>query len=132
MQSPENVKRISMSSYGETHKHSVTGQHLLDMRQIPIAWLNDLEKNSGYMAWPKTPRALFMPSSGQSIRQVAKNLFNVVLIVDPANAESMQMIRLAESFILQKVGIRYVFHVFLTNFGYLLVSIGGKIILPIG
>nr|VZI33038.1 unnamed protein product [Spirometra erinaceieuropaei] len=96
----------SLSAFGESFKHSLTGQYLLNLASAPVTYLNDLETNAGYGRWPRTLRALFMPSYMGAIRQVGKNLLNLVLVLDPAEPRCIEMLKLTESFILQGVAIR--------------------------
>uniref|UniRef100_A0A0X3PJY9 UDP-glucose:glycoprotein glucosyltransferase 1 n=1 Tax=Schistocephalus solidus TaxID=70667 RepID=A0A0X3PJY9_SCHSO len=96
----------SLGVFGESFKHSLTGQYLLNLASAPITYLNDLETNVGYNRWPRTLRALFMPSYMGAIRQVGKNVLNLVLVLDPAEPRCIEMLKLTESFILQGVAIR--------------------------
>ncbi len=95
-----------LSSYSESYKHTVTGDHLLDIRTAPITYLNDIEQNTGYSDWTSSMHALFMAGPPGSLRQIRKNLFNLVLVVDPTDPDSIEMIKLAEVFIIKKVPIR--------------------------
>ncbi|VDK83481.1 unnamed protein product [Dibothriocephalus latus] len=96
----------SLAAFGESFKHSLTGQYLLNLASAPVIYLNDLETNPGYNRWPRTLRALFMPSYMGAIRQVGKNVLNLVLVLDPAEPRCMEILRLTEAFVLQGVAIR--------------------------
>lgn len=90
----------------DSYKHTVTGEHLLDTRNAPILFLNDIERNSAYNSWSPNLHALFMMGPPGSLRQIRKNLFTVVFIVDPTEPVSMEMLKLAEIIIMKKVPLR--------------------------
>ncbi|KAL3311754.1 UDP-glucose:glycoprotein glucosyltransferase 2 [Cichlidogyrus casuarinus] len=86
---------------------SVTGQWALDLRFAPICFANDLEKDAAFSSWPRTVRALFTPSYfGGPMKQIARNYFNLVLMVDPLEPVAQSWIRLAEAFLINKLPIR--------------------------
>ncbi|KAL5111563.1 UDP-glucose:glycoprotein glucosyltransferase 1 [Taenia crassiceps] len=104
--SPRGEDSYRLSTFMESCKHTVTGEHLLDMRNAPILFLNDLERNSGYNSWLPNIHALFTMGPPGSLRHIRKNLFNVVFVVDPSQSTSIEMLKLAEIIIMKKVPIR--------------------------
>lgn len=69
-------------------------------------WINDLENDSQYKRWPSSLMDLLRPSFPGMLRNVRKNLFNLVLLVDPTTPESRGIIKLAESFVIHLAPVR--------------------------
>lgn len=69
-------------------------------------WINDLENDSQYKRWPNSLMDLLRPSFPGMLRNVRKNLFNLVLLVDPITPESRGIIKLAESFVIHLAPVR--------------------------
>ncbi|KWU41782.1 hypothetical protein RHOSPDRAFT_22376 [Rhodotorula sp. JG-1b] len=57
-----------------------------------ILWWNDLEKDRRYKSWTKSVRELLRPSYPGSMTQVARNLNNLVFILDLSLPDSLQHI----------------------------------------
>ncbi|KAG0659060.1 hypothetical protein C6P46_005356 [Rhodotorula mucilaginosa] len=57
-----------------------------------ILWWNDLEKDRRYKSWTKSVRELLRPSYPGSMAQVARNLNNLVFILDLSRSDSLQHI----------------------------------------
>lgn len=57
----------------------------LDMRDSSIFWINDLEKDEEYEDWPDDLTQLFFRMGGIMLRPVRRNVFNLVVTVDPAD-----------------------------------------------
>lgn len=106
--SPRGEDSYRLSTFMESYKHAVTGEHLLDMRNAPVLFLNDLERNSGYSSWLPSMHALFTMGPPGALRHIRKNLFNVVFVVDPSQSTSIEMLKLAEIIIMKKIPIRCV------------------------
>ncbi|VDD80862.1 unnamed protein product [Mesocestoides corti] len=104
--SPRGENNYRLSSFMESYKHTVTGEHLLDTRSAPVLFLNDLEQNAAYGSWTPSTHALFMMNPPGSLRHIRKNLYNIIFVVDPSEPESIEIIRLAESFVMKRVAIR--------------------------
>ncbi|VDM17267.1 unnamed protein product [Hydatigera taeniaeformis] len=104
--SPRGEDSYRLSTFIESYKHTVTGEHLLDLRNAPILFLNDIERNSGYDSWLPSMHALFTMGPPGALRHIRKNLFNVVFVVDPSQRTSIEMLKLAEIIIMKKVPIR--------------------------
>ncbi|KAM7540782.1 hypothetical protein Aperf_G00000023124 [Anoplocephala perfoliata] len=104
--SPRGDDVYRLSTFMDSYKYTVTGEYLLDIRAAPILFLNDIERNPAYSSWLPNLHALFMMGSPGSLRQIRKNLFTVVFIVDPTEPVSMEMFKLAEIIIMKKVPLR--------------------------
>ncbi|VDO12597.1 unnamed protein product [Rodentolepis nana] len=103
--SPSGEDGYRMSTFIDSYKHTVTGERLLDISGAPILYLNDIERNPAYRSWIPNIHALFMMGAPGQLRQIRKNLFNVVFVVDPTEPMAMEMLKLAEILILKKVPI---------------------------
>lgn len=78
----------------------------IDIRDSAIMWINDLENDSQYKRWPNSLMDLLRPSFPGMLRNVRKNLFNLVLLVDPITPEGRGIIKLAESFVIHTAPVR--------------------------
>lgn len=78
----------------------------IDIRDSAIMWINDLENDVQYKRWPSSLMDLLRPSFPGMLRNVRKNLFNLVLLVDPIKPESRGIIKLAESFVIHLAPVR--------------------------
>lgn len=78
----------------------------LDIRDSAILWINDIETDAQYKRWPNSVLELLRPTFPGMLRSIRKNLFNLVLIVDPVQANGRQLIKLAESFVLHLAPVR--------------------------
>lgn len=72
----------------------------MDIRDSSIFWINNIEKDSQYRRWPASVMDLLRPTFPGMLRNVRKNLFNLVLIVDPITPDARGIIKLTESFII--------------------------------
>ncbi|GJN89390.1 hypothetical protein Rhopal_002370-T1 [Rhodotorula paludigena] len=57
-----------------------------------ILWWNDLEKDRRYKSWSTSVRDLLRPAFPGSMNQVAKNLNNVVFVLDLAQPDSLALV----------------------------------------
>ncbi|VDQ14750.1 unnamed protein product [Trichobilharzia regenti] len=89
-------------------RHSLSGQFVLDLSNSPISYINNLESDSAYAHWSASLHTLFTLDFSGGIRRIRKNLYNVILVIDPASSESREMLRLTESFLLHMTAIRLV------------------------
>ncbi|KAA0189492.1 UDP-glucose:glycoprotein glucosyltransferase [Fasciolopsis buskii] len=88
-------------------KYSLSGKFALDLSGAPISYFNNLELDLAYSNWPHSLHTLFTPDFSGGIRRLRRNLYNVILVVDPASEDSRQMIRLVESFLIHQTPIRF-------------------------
>lgn len=54
----------------------------VDIRKLPVKWLNDIEKDKKYKKWTSKLKPLF--GALKSLPKIRKNLINIVLIIDPS------------------------------------------------
>lgn len=78
----------------------------VDIRDSAIVWINDIEKDSKYRTWPQTVYELLRPSFPGMVRSIRKNLFNLVIIIDPAIPDVRPITKLVESFVVHAAPIR--------------------------
>ncbi|THD28488.1 UDP-glucose:glycoprotein glucosyltransferase [Fasciola hepatica] len=88
-------------------KYSLSGKFALDLANAPVIYFNNLEVDLAYSNWPNSLHTLFTPDFSGGIRRLRRNLYNVILLVDPASEDSRQMIRLVESFLVHQTSIRF-------------------------
>ena len=55
-----------------------------------LHWLNDLETGRQYWQWPNSVADLLRPSFPGQLSKIAKNLFNVVGLLDPGSAKGLR------------------------------------------
>ena len=80
--------------------------YLIDIRDSAIVYINDIENDKIYRNWPASIEDLLRPTYPSMLRNVRKNLYHLVLIVDPSKKESFDLIKLAESFYIHKAPLR--------------------------
>ncbi|XP_013111446.1 UDP-glucose:glycoprotein glucosyltransferase [Stomoxys calcitrans] len=78
----------------------------IDIRDSAITWINDIEQDVQYRRWPSSVMDLLRPTFPGMLRNIRKNVFNLVLIVDPLQPTSRSLIKLAESFVLHLAPVR--------------------------
>jgi UDP-glucose:glycoprotein glucosyltransferase len=69
-----------------------------------VHFLNNLEKDKQYAQWPSDLRMLLRPS--YQLHQIRRNLFNLVLVIDPATDEGLTAIATSMQLLHQLVPIR--------------------------
>lgn len=78
----------------------------IDIRDSAITWINDIEQDVQYRRWPSSVMDLLRPTFPGMLRNIRKNVFNLVLVVDPLKSTSRSLIKLAESFVLHMAPVR--------------------------
>ncbi|CAB4060497.1 HUGT [Lepeophtheirus salmonis] len=79
----------------------------LDIRDSAIKWVNDIEKDKMYVGWPRSIDELLRPTFPGMLRNIRKNLFNVVIMFDPTDiVSSYPILRLLESFYVHSTPLR--------------------------
>ena len=58
--------------------------YLIDIRDSAIIYINDIENDKVYRNWPSSIQDLLRPTYPGMLRNVRKNLYHLVLIVDPS------------------------------------------------
>ena len=72
-----------------------------------VTFMNNLEKDSMYKRWPQTVQQLLMPS--WSLHAIAKNLYTVVIVLDPLSERGVQLALTAKALWQQQYPIRFGF-----------------------
>ncbi|UYV70608.1 UGGT1 [Cordylochernes scorpioides] len=78
----------------------------LDIRDSSIQYINDLEHDREYINWPNSLRDLLRPMFPGMLRNVRKNIYNMVVIADPSQKEVWDIFKLVESFHLHSAPLR--------------------------
>ncbi|XP_074551732.1 UDP-glucose:glycoprotein glucosyltransferase 2 isoform X1 [Halichoeres trimaculatus] len=94
--------------------NTVDDSYALDIRHPAIMWVNDIENDPIYRSWPSGVQELLRATFPGVIRQIRRNFFNLVLFLDPAQPESVELVKLAELFFKHKIPLRIGF-VFVVN-----------------
>ncbi|XP_078310602.1 UDP-glucose:glycoprotein glucosyltransferase 1-like [Crassostrea virginica] len=87
----------------------------LDIRHTAIQFLNDLENDKKYKNWPNSVQDILRPTFPGMLRHVAKNIFHLVYFVDPTRKTDIELIKMAEAFLVHSAPIRLSL-VFVVNF----------------
>nr|XP_057938366.1 UDP-glucose:glycoprotein glucosyltransferase 2 isoform X2 [Doryrhamphus excisus] len=92
----------------------VTDSYALDIRHPAIMWMNDIENDPMYSSWPAAVQELLRTAFPGVIRQIRRNLFNLVLFLDPEEEKSVELVKLAHLFYKHKIPLR-IGYVFVVN-----------------
>ncbi|XP_047366597.1 UDP-glucose:glycoprotein glucosyltransferase isoform X4 [Vespa velutina] len=87
----------------------------MDIRDSAIIWINDIENDSRYSRWSRSLTELLRPTFPGMLRNIRRNLYNLVLIIDPLNEDSLASVSLALSLYSYVAPLRVGF-VFITNY----------------
>lgn len=100
-------KRMSALLELDLNEASSGGQEFaIDIRDSAINWINDLETDSKYRGWGSSLMDLLRPTFPGMLRNIRKNLYNLVLIINPASLEAKPLLKLAESFVVHLAPLR--------------------------
>ncbi|XP_061735029.1 UDP-glucose:glycoprotein glucosyltransferase 2 isoform X2 [Nerophis ophidion] len=94
----------------------VADSYALDIRHPAIMWMNDVENDPVYSSWPASVQELLRTTFPGVIRQIRRNLFNLVLFLDPTEEKSVELVKLAQLFYKHKIPLR-IGYVFVVNGG---------------
>lgn len=83
-----------------------TQEFAIDIRDTAILWVNNIETDLKYNRWSSSLMDLLRPTFPGMMRQVKKNLFNLVLVIDPTDTKTRPIVKLIESFIVHTVPLR--------------------------
>lgn len=86
----------------------------IDIRDTAVFYINDIETDPMYRNWPSSLQDMLRRAYPGMLRNVRKNIYHLVFIVDPSKKESFDIIKLAESFYVHKAPLRIGF-VFAVN-----------------
>ncbi|XP_046423993.1 UDP-glucose:glycoprotein glucosyltransferase isoform X1 [Neodiprion fabricii] len=87
----------------------------IDIRDSAIIWVNDIENDSRYKRWSPSLTELLRPTFPGMLRNIRRNLYNLVIIIDPLSKDAVPLISLAESLYTHSAPLRVGF-VFITNY----------------
>ncbi|KAL0109124.1 hypothetical protein PUN28_014311 [Cardiocondyla obscurior] len=87
----------------------------MDIRDSAINWINDIENDPRYSNWSPSLTELLRPTFPGMLRNIRRNLYNLVLIIDPLSEDSMPLITLAQSLYAHSAPLRVGF-VFVMNY----------------
>ncbi|XP_040835082.1 UDP-glucose:glycoprotein glucosyltransferase 1 isoform X2 [Ochotona curzoniae] len=88
--------------------------YAVDIRSPAITWVNNLELDSRYSSWPSNLQELLRPTFPGVIRQIRRNLHNMVFMVDPTHESTAELINTAEMFLSNHIPLRIGF-IFVVN-----------------
>lgn len=83
-----------------------TIEFAIDIRDSAVSWMNDIENDHKYRGLPPSVFDLLRPSFPGMLRSVRKNLFNLVIVIDPIVPEARDIVKLVESFVVHGAPIR--------------------------
>ncbi|XP_049887526.1 UDP-glucose:glycoprotein glucosyltransferase [Pectinophora gossypiella] len=78
----------------------------LDIRDSSITWLNDLEADERYRRWPSSYMELLRPTYPGMLRNLRRNIYNYVIIVDPTSPLSGPPLKLGETLLKHATPVR--------------------------
>ncbi|KAH1001727.1 hypothetical protein HUJ04_005706 [Dendroctonus ponderosae] len=78
----------------------------IDIRDSAINWLNDIEQDTKFRYWATSLMDLLRPTFPGMLRQIRKNLYNLVLIIDPTDTSLRPLLKIVESFVVHATPIR--------------------------
>lgn len=67
----------------------------VDFRGEGVRWLNDIESDAQYRMWRSSLQELLMPAYPGQLRQIRRNLFSAVFVLDPASPAALKVGRLS-------------------------------------
>uniref|UniRef100_A0A1B0DJK7 Uncharacterized protein n=1 Tax=Phlebotomus papatasi TaxID=29031 RepID=A0A1B0DJK7_PHLPP len=100
------VKGKSAKSLIALDLQSSAKEFAIDFRDSSIVWINDIEHDSQYRRWSSSVMELLRPTFPGMLRNIRKNLFNLVLVVDPVTSSARGILKLAESFVVHSAPVR--------------------------
>ncbi|CAG2166772.1 unnamed protein product [Oppiella nova] len=78
----------------------------IDIRDGAVLYVNDVENDKIYRNWPSSLQDMLRPTYPGMLRNVRKNIFHLVLVLDPSKKEAHDILKLAESFYVHKAPVR--------------------------
>ncbi|KAJ0181268.1 hypothetical protein K1T71_003353 [Dendrolimus kikuchii] len=78
----------------------------LDIRDTSITWLNDLETDERYRRWPASYMELLRPTYPGMLRNLRRNIYNYVILVDPTSTTSGPPLKLGETLLKHATPVR--------------------------
>ncbi|XP_019384043.1 PREDICTED: UDP-glucose:glycoprotein glucosyltransferase 2 [Crocodylus porosus] len=90
------IKEEVLSKLRKLDIHPANGGYALDIRHSSITWVNNIEKDHIYSTWPTSFQELLKPTFPGVIKQIRRNLYNLVLFIDPVQENAADFMKLAE------------------------------------
>ncbi|GAB0179271.1 UDP-glucose:glycoprotein glucosyltransferase 2 [Grus japonensis] len=100
------IKEEILSKFMRLHIHPTDDSYALDIRHSSIIWVNNIEQDHSYSTWPASYQELLKPAFPGVIQQIRRNLYNLVLFVDPVQEDTSDYMKLAELFYHHNVPLR--------------------------
>ncbi|CAH1780753.1 unnamed protein product [Owenia fusiformis] len=100
------LKGSYLSDLMKIDTSSNTDSFAVDTRDPAVQFLNNLEKDRRYANWPGRIDSFLQPTFPGMLRHVRKNCFNLVFIVNPAEPQSKDLLKMAEAFNVHNAPIR--------------------------
>ncbi|KAM6146019.1 LOW QUALITY PROTEIN: UDP-glucose:glycoprotein glucosyltransferase 2 [Phoenicopterus ruber ruber] len=100
------IKEEILSKFMRLHIHPTDDSYALDIRHSSIIWVNNIEQDHSYSTWPASYQELLKPAFPGVIQQIRRNLYNLVLFVDPVQEDTGDYMKLAELFYHHNVPLR--------------------------
>ncbi|XP_062039182.1 UDP-glucose:glycoprotein glucosyltransferase 1 isoform X1 [Lepus europaeus] len=108
------IEGLSLHNILKLNIQPSESDYAVDIRNPAVAWVNNLEVDSRYSSWPSNLQELLRPTFPGVIRQIRKNLHNMVFMVDPAHETTSELINTAEMFLSNHIPLRIGF-IFVVN-----------------
>lgn len=85
---------------------SSNSEYAIDIRDSAVMWVNDIEHDKQYRRWSDSLMELLRPTFPGMLRSVRRNLYNLVILANPAKKEARPLLKLAESFYVHSAPLR--------------------------
>ena len=78
----------------------------IDIRDGAVLYINDIENDKMYRNWPSSLTDMLRPTYPGMLRNVRRNMYHLVLVLDPSKRQAHDLLKLAESFYVHKAPVR--------------------------
>nr|XP_009665676.1 PREDICTED: UDP-glucose:glycoprotein glucosyltransferase 2 isoform X3 [Struthio camelus australis] len=100
------IKEEILSKFTRLHIRPADDSYALDIRHSSIIWVNNIEEDHRYSTWPASYQELLKPAFPGVIQQIRRNLYNLILFIDPIREDTDDYMKLAELFYHHNVPLR--------------------------
>ncbi|XP_059695222.1 UDP-glucose:glycoprotein glucosyltransferase 2 isoform X3 [Haemorhous mexicanus] len=100
------IKGETLSKFMRLHVHPTDNNYALDIRHSSIIWINNIEQDRSYSTWPTSYQELLKTSFPGFLHEIRRNLYNLVLFVDPVQEDTGDYMNLAELFYHHDIPLR--------------------------
>ncbi|XP_068628440.1 UDP-glucose:glycoprotein glucosyltransferase [Battus philenor] len=97
------INKLMSLELGEAYTWEEYG---LDIRDTSITWLNDLETDDRYRRWPSSYMELLRPTYPGMLRNLKRNIYNYVIVIDPTSTASGSPLKLGETLLKHATPVR--------------------------